>query len=312
MGASSLHPIFVALNELLRSKGLKLKRSTIDQFLGEVDVVAPWFATTGHLNLPYLPSWDKLGRDLDFAFEQGKLKSGVRPVWKPVRSCLGDQRCSEAIENGQAALEMLQEERSEKEASEKVQSEKGKGSKKAKLYPSLPELDESDSPDSNQSGQDSDSEDDEEAIKAVQRAFERVKLCRKERIKGEQDHRCNPTPTAPPPYMEAGGTTGGSSYGHPGGSSFNPAVWREVRTEMITQGGVRMMAAYPVFQYQQGNRYHELLDFKTVKNLAESVRTYVVMASFTVAQVESLTRFDMTPNDWVNLAKACLTSGQYL
>ena len=106
MGASSSHPIFLALNELLRSKNLKLKRSTLEQFLGEVDVAAPWFATSGHLNLP---SWDKLGRDLDFAFEQGTLKGGVRPVWKLVYSCLSDQRCNEAVENGQAALEMLQE-----------------------------------------------------------------------------------------------------------------------------------------------------------------------------------------------------------
>ena len=49
-----------------------------------------------------MSSWKKLGRDLDFAFEQGTLKSGVRPVWKLVRGCLEDQRCSEAVENGQA------------------------------------------------------------------------------------------------------------------------------------------------------------------------------------------------------------------
>ena len=130
MGASSSHPIFLALNEWLRSKNLKLKRSTLEQFLGEVDVAAPWFATSGHLNLL---SWDKLGRDLDFAFEQGTLKGGVRPVWKLVRSCLSDQRCSAAVENGRAALEGLQEERSEKAASEKNTFKQGSWKREGKI-----------------------------------------------------------------------------------------------------------------------------------------------------------------------------------
>ena len=56
--------------------------------------------------------------------------------------------------------------------------------------------------------------------------------------------------------------------------------------------------AFPVFQDNQGNRYHEPLDFKMVKSLAESVRTYGVTAAFTLAQVESLTLTAMTPSDW--------------
>ena len=47
------------------------------QFLSEVDIAAPWFAMSGALTVP---SWDKLGRDLDFAFEQGTLKGVVRPI----------------------------------------------------------------------------------------------------------------------------------------------------------------------------------------------------------------------------------------
>lgn len=109
---------------------------------------------------------------------------------------------------------------------------------------------------------------------ATQRAMERIKLHNKEKQKGELDNRHAPTPTALPPYAEAGATPGGIYPVAAGGSSFYPALWREVRMEMITQEGVRMMAAYPVFQDQQGNCYHELLDFKTVKNLAESVHTY--------------------------------------
>lgn len=79
MGASHSHPIFLALNELLRSKNLKIKRSTLERFLDECDTIAPWFADSGSLSIS---SWEKLGRDLEFAYEQGTLKGGVRPVWK--------------------------------------------------------------------------------------------------------------------------------------------------------------------------------------------------------------------------------------
>ena len=73
MGASSSHPIFLALNELLRSKNLKIKRSTLERFLEECDTIAPWFVASGNLTVP---SWEKLGRDLDFAAEQGTQRKG--------------------------------------------------------------------------------------------------------------------------------------------------------------------------------------------------------------------------------------------
>jgi len=46
--------------------------------------------------------------------------------------------------------------------------------------------------------------------------------------------------------------------------------------------------------------------------LAESVRTYGVSAAFVVAQVEAIARYCLTSWDWGSLAKACLSSGQYL
>ncbi|MEJ1277619.1 hypothetical protein NN561_008536 [Cricetulus griseus] len=163
MGVSISYPIFVALNELLRSKGLKLKRSTLDNFLEQVDIIAPWFANTGQLTVP---SWEKLGRDLDFAWEQGTLKPGVRSIWRLVRGCLEDKRCSEAVEQGQAALDSLQEERSEKANSEK------------KIYPSLKELEETES-----SSSKGDREDEEE-LQALIKQLERTKV---KRIKGKRE-----------------------------------------------------------------------------------------------------------------------------
>ncbi|MEJ1284676.1 hypothetical protein NN561_015663 [Cricetulus griseus] len=255
MGTSISHPIFVALNELLRSKGLKLKRSTLANFLEQVDITAPWFANTGQLTVL---SWEKLGRDLDFAWEQGMLKPGVHSIWRLVRGCLEDKRCSEAVEQGQAALDSLQEERSEKANSEKI-------------YPSLKELEETE---------------DEEELQALIKQLERTKV---KRIKGKQEKPEfkrslaleNETPSAPPPYNMTEGDGGGGGEG----ASHCPQVWREVGSEL--------RLACPVFLDSQGQRYHEPLDFKTIKALAELVRTYGVTASFTVALVESLARLCM-------------------
>jgi hypothetical protein len=54
------------------------------------------------------------------------------------------------------------------------------------------------------------------------------------------------------------------------------------------------------------------VDFKTIKQLAESVRTYGVGAAFVVAQIKALARYCFTPGDWYNVAQACLSSRQYL
>ena len=72
-----------------------------------------------------------------------------------------------------------------------------------------------------------------------------------------------------------------------------------------------MRFAYPVFQDPQGNKYEEHLDCKIIKSLAESMRTYGTNASFTVAQVEVLSQYCMTPNDWSGLTRAYLSPGQY-
>ena len=62
-----------ALKDLLKVKGIRLKKETLENFLKVVDQVAPWFPVSGHLTGP---SWEKLGKDLKFAVEQGVLSRG--------------------------------------------------------------------------------------------------------------------------------------------------------------------------------------------------------------------------------------------
>ena len=67
-----------------------------------------------------------------------------------------------------------------------------------------------------------------------------------------------------------------------------------------------------MFQDAQGARFHEPLDWKFIQRLAEGIRAYGVTAAFVVAQLESLHHYCLTRSDWQNLARACLSRGQYL
>ena len=121
-----------------------------------------------------------------------------------MKSCLEDRKCSEAVENGQAALEILQEERSERAASETAASKKaksdvasdidsGRGKKKraqekqkGRLYPSLSELEESDSSVSSSSETgpdpetpDTETETDEEDRETLRKTLKRMKISKK-------------------------------------------------------------------------------------------------------------------------------------
>lgn len=105
-------------------------------------------------------------------------------------------------------------------------------------------------------------------------------------------------PTAPPapPYNFQGKTMVKPA----GSTSFCPEVWKELGL------------SFPVFLDANGQRHHEPVDFKTIKQLAESVKTYGVNSAFVMAQIETLGRYCLTPGDWGTLARACLSPGQYL
>ena len=105
-----------ALNDLLKVKGIGLKKETLENFLKAVDQIAPWFSVSGYLTGP---SWEKLGKDLKFAEEQGVLAKGVLPVWKLIRNCIEDkERCGAELQKGNEALNQVIEEQSQKSEAE--------------------------------------------------------------------------------------------------------------------------------------------------------------------------------------------------
>ena len=75
--STSVQTVCQTLKDLLKVKGIGLKKETLENFLKAVDQVAPWFPVSGHF---MVPSWEKLGKDLRFAEEQGVLPKGVLPV----------------------------------------------------------------------------------------------------------------------------------------------------------------------------------------------------------------------------------------
>lgn len=119
MGIS--HSIVVALRSVLKQCGLKITTKTLEGFVREIDRVVPWYACSGSLTVA---SWDKLKGDLVREQQKGKLKAGIMPLWKLVKSCLTDEDCQQMVEAGQKVLDKIQESLSEVERGEKVKVER--------------------------------------------------------------------------------------------------------------------------------------------------------------------------------------------
>lgn len=119
MGIS--HSIVVALCSVLKQCGLKIATKTLEGFVREIDRVTPWYACSGSLTVA---SWDKLKGDLVREQQKGKLKAGIMPLWKLVKSCLTDEDCQQMVEAGQKVLDKIQESLSEVERGERVKVER--------------------------------------------------------------------------------------------------------------------------------------------------------------------------------------------
>ncbi|XP_057345328.1 igE-binding protein-like [Manis pentadactyla] len=303
--------LVTALQTALKERNLKVSSKVLGSFVKEVDRVAPWFICSGSLSIP---SWDKLGKDLDREEEEGHLRGGTRPLWKLIRACLQDEKCEKVIKAGQRALTEIQESMSETER----ETELARGRKRtAKMKVKKPQS-EGESPprakvkEPRGAGDDhlgesskypweelrelqlSDREPEEELISSEEGGETRTVKCGSERTsKAERQTKekmkgCSPSPTAPPPYV-----SGTHTFCHPD-----------------TIQAIKQM--FPVFE-DNGVRSHQPLSHKQVKDLAESVRAYGVSANYTLAQIERLTETAMTPTDWQYVTKACLTSmGQYI
>lgn len=86
-------------------------------FVKEIDRVAPWYASSEALTVP---SWEKLGKDLDRKIQEGTLRPGTKAMWTLVLNCLRDDSCQSVIAESQSTLEEIQDSMSETERNERL------------------------------------------------------------------------------------------------------------------------------------------------------------------------------------------------
>ena len=114
MGSSQ--SIVNTLQIVLKQRDLKIATCTLQNFVKEIDRVAPWYACSGSLTIAL---WNKLGRDLDRKFEEGDLRLGTKAIWKLIKNCLEDETCQPAVVEGQETLEEVQDSMPETERCER-------------------------------------------------------------------------------------------------------------------------------------------------------------------------------------------------
>ena len=108
MGSSQ--SVITALQAVLKQRDLQVASRTLQNFVKEVDRIAPWYACSESLTVA---SWNKLGRDLDLKHEEGDLRLGTKAIWKLIKNCLVAETCRPANVEGQGILEEVQDSMSE-------------------------------------------------------------------------------------------------------------------------------------------------------------------------------------------------------
>lgn len=127
MGSSQ--SVLTTLEAVLKQRDIKITHRTLKNFVKEVDRVAPWYACSGSLTVT---SWNKLGKDLNRHLANNDLRLGTKAIWKLVKNCLEDDNCKRAVDEGQVALEEVQDSMSETERSERLGARRKKDTHKKK------------------------------------------------------------------------------------------------------------------------------------------------------------------------------------
>ncbi|XP_027288878.1 igE-binding protein-like [Cricetulus griseus] len=130
MGSSQ--SIVTALQTVLKQRDLKIAPRTLQNFVKEVDRMAPWYACSWSLTVA---SWNKLGRDLDKKHMEGDLRLGTKAIWKLIKNCLEDEACRPAVVESQETLKEVQDSMSKTERDERLGAQKRKDMSKKKGPP---------------------------------------------------------------------------------------------------------------------------------------------------------------------------------
>lgn len=319
-------PLARVLQKLLKARDVKVGLQTLTRFLDEMHDVAPWYLPTGRLTLP---CWEKLGRDLTVAEAEGRASVFARPVWELIYACLKtEKRYGEGAELADA-----------RKALEHVRSENSREGSVAGAGEACGEEVE-------QTSESSDSEEEGEkggegATMGTPMSFATLRndLRRVKEPSGAPRGRRVTEPSAPPweTPPEAIPCSAATQWqemiqappfsAHPQPPSYvAPAQRRRYFLEQLwsrepgrvgsplTPGiNVGPYGVYPI-QLAQGNGQNvwEPFEAKQLRELKSAVTTFGPTAPYTITVLENLSSSPLTPADWTQLAKACLTPGGYL
>ena len=175
-----------------------------------------------------------------------KMKVKMLAIWNLVRACLRDTsgKYNAEIEEGAAALEEAKEIASQASRRKPKQLRQQTKDKKEKK-------------ESSSEGSTSDSDGTDSNSDVCSQIF-----CWSLR-RGRPPEPSAPPLPSPPPYKDEGDKRGKRS--------LHAKVWKNVPA---------VAGAFPVFQDQQGQRYHEPLNWKVAQRLKESVLNYGVQTAF--------------------------------
>lgn len=300
------------LNALLRNKGIRISKSTLAEFLGSIDFFAPWFASSGHISLS---SWEKLGRDLRRTAEDPQepdFNPMVLPLWDLVRACLKEEGSEGARGSAIAAV---------RNAFEEVRSH---SSDDTGCQTSRPASDTG--PDSASSDSEGEGDGDH---KSPPPSYTQLRRRSGAVVAGA----CAPPlvpPTAPPGGLfvdrqmenmapSSDGFANGAlpfqasappwppNAPPPSGRQFHQQAWKQLKHNSSTS-----IQAFPVLGLGSREARHEPLDMAVLKQLKAAVHDYGPTAPFTLSLLESVGQSILTPSDWVQLTRACLSPGGFL
>ena len=97
------------------------------------------------------------------------------------------------------------------------------------------------------------------------------------------------------------------------------SLMQKTKLQAIEAGDIDFSLCFPVTYGPQkesdpraGDPQWTPVPYKLIKELKMACSAYGVSAPYTLALVDSLTDYWMTPFDWTQIAKSCLSGGQYL
>ncbi|XP_040091673.1 endogenous retrovirus group K member 7 Gag polyprotein-like [Oryx dammah] len=325
MGQTHSRQLFVhMLFVMLKHRGITVSRPKLTNFLSFIEEVCPWFPREGTVNLE---TWKKVGEQIKTHYTlhgPDKVPIETLSLWTLIRDCLDFDN-----EELKRLGKLLKEEDKAANEPEYAVPEGLEG--KPQPLKSPQSLDVNDV----LSSEDAD-ELEEEAAKYHHEDWEFLAQEEKHKASDDDlmecvkklakllcisDHKFNlsdlsasapPLPPAYAPSVVAGldpppGPVAPSSSQ----DTISPLQKALRQAQRLGETVSDFALAFPVFE-QNNQRFYEALPFKQLKELKVACSQYGPTAPFTMAMIKNLGTQNLPPNDWKQIARACLLGGDYL